>query len=102
MEEAQGSDEVGVTLVSMLIVVYCCLLILCVDHVCSGRGETDHSGGKASLGHTSHLTTLIQSVENILGAASYQNNKVNQWTASVVETCLNQLTKLGKPFKYIG
>lgn len=37
-----------------------------------------------------------------MGAASYQNNKVNQWTSSVVEQCLNQLTKLGKPFKYIG
>ena len=44
---------------------------------------------------------IQESVENVLGTASYQNNKVNQWTASVVETCLNQLTKLSKPFKYI-
>ena len=43
-----------------------------------------------------------QSVENVLGTASFQNNKVNQWTSSVAEQCLNQLTKLGKPFKYIG
>ncbi|CAI8012087.1 Dynein light chain Tctex-type 1 [Geodia barretti] len=45
---------------------------------------------------------IQESVENILGAASYQNNKVNQWTSGVVEQCLNNLTKLGKPFKYIG
>ena len=51
-----------------------------------------------------HLTwTLsLQSIESVLGTATYQNNKVNQWTSSIVEQCLNQLTKLGKPFKYIG
>uniref|UniRef100_A0A8C1YVQ1 Dynein light chain Tctex-type 3 n=1 Tax=Cyprinus carpio TaxID=7962 RepID=A0A8C1YVQ1_CYPCA len=28
-------------------------------------------------------------------------NKVNQWTASIVEHTLTQLVKQGKPFKYI-
>lgn len=27
---------------------------------------------------------------------------MNQWSSSVVELCLGQLSKLGKPFKYIG
>ena len=45
---------------------------------------------------------ILQAVENVLGTASYTHNKVNQWTSNVVEQCLNQLTKLGKPFKYIG
>lgn len=36
-----------------------------------------------------------------IGPNAYQHNKVNQWTSNVVEQCLNQLTKLGKPFKYI-
>ena len=49
-----------------------------------------------------HHSLLFQSVEGVLGTSSYQNNKVNQWTSSVVEQCLNQLTKLQKPFKYIG
>lgn len=49
-----------------------------------------------------HPIVIPQSVESVLGAAAYQNNKVNQWTSSIVEQCLNQLTKLGKPFKYIG
>ncbi|XP_003386291.1 PREDICTED: dynein light chain Tctex-type 1-like [Amphimedon queenslandica] len=40
-------------------------------------------------------------VENVLGTVTYQHNKVNQWTSNVVEQCLNQLTKLAKPFKYI-
>lgn len=44
----------------------------------------------------------MQSIEGSIGGNAYQHNKVNQWTSSVVETCLNQLTKLGKPFKYIG
>ena len=41
-------------------------------------------------------------MENILGSAAYQNNKVNQWTSSIVEGCLKELTKLSKPYKYIG
>ena len=52
--------------------------------------------------HTYATISSVQSVESVLGAATYQNNKVNQWTSSVVEQCLNQLTKLGKSFKYIG
>ena len=44
----------------------------------------------------------LQSVEGVLGTNNYQHNKVNQWTSAVVEQCLNQLTKLAKPFKYIG
>ena len=44
----------------------------------------------------------VQSVEGVLGNNNYQHNKVNQWTSAVVEQCLNQLTKLAKPFKYIG
>ncbi|VDI07611.1 dynein light chain Tctex-type 1 isoform X1 [Mytilus galloprovincialis] len=48
------------------------------------------------------VTTIIkESIEGAIGGNSYQHNKVNQWTSNVVEQCLNQLTKLGKPFKYI-
>ncbi|XP_013400379.1 dynein light chain Tctex-type 1-like [Lingula anatina] len=44
---------------------------------------------------------IKESVEGVIGGNAYQHNKVNQWTSNVVEQCLNQLTKLGKPFKYI-
>eukprot|EP00795_Rhopilema_esculentum_P017510 gene17510-9130_t len=41
---------------------------------------------------------IKESIEGAIGGNAYQHNKVNQWTSSVVEQCLNQLTKLGKPF----
>lgn len=44
---------------------------------------------------------IKESIEGSIGGNAYQHNKVNQWTSSVVEQCLNQLTKLSKPFKYI-
>ncbi|CAH8680166.1 unnamed protein product [Schistosoma rodhaini] len=59
---------------------------------------------------TSEETTFVQdevknivkeSIEGIIGSSSYSHNKVQQWTSSVIEQCLSQLTKLGKPFKYI-
>ncbi|KAI4802484.1 dynein light chain Tctex-type 1-like [Pseudochaenichthys georgianus] len=44
---------------------------------------------------------IKESVEATIGANAYQHSRVNQWTTSVVEQCLSQLSKLGKPFKYI-
>nr|CAH8874776.1 unnamed protein product [Trichobilharzia regenti] len=40
-------------------------------------------------------------IEAIVGSSSYSQSKVQLWTSTVIEQCLNQLTKLGKPFKYI-
>ncbi|XP_041814747.1 dynein light chain Tctex-type 1 isoform X2 [Chelmon rostratus] len=48
------------------------------------------------------VTKIIkESVEAAIGGNAYQHSRVNQWTTSVVEQCLSQLSKLGKPFKYI-
>ncbi|XP_038582935.1 dynein light chain Tctex-type 1-like [Micropterus salmoides] len=44
---------------------------------------------------------IKESVEAAIGGNAYQHSRVNQWTASVVEQCLSQLSKLGKSFKYI-
>ncbi|XP_044185296.1 dynein light chain Tctex-type 1 isoform X2 [Thunnus albacares] len=44
---------------------------------------------------------IKESVETAIGGNAYQHSRVNQWTTSVVEQCLSQLSKLGKPFKYI-
>ncbi|XP_047428984.1 dynein light chain Tctex-type 1 [Mugil cephalus] len=44
---------------------------------------------------------IKESVEAAIGGNVYQHNRVNQWTTNVVEQCLSQLSKLGKPFKYI-
>jgi hypothetical protein len=37
-----------------------------------------------------------------LGNATYTHNQVNQWTSQVVESVLEQMAKLNKPYKYIG
>ncbi|KAL0969570.1 hypothetical protein UPYG_G00229230 [Umbra pygmaea] len=48
------------------------------------------------------ITTIIKdTVEATIGSSAYIQNRINQWTSSVVETSLNQLSKLNKPFKYI-
>ncbi|NXF37501.1 DYLT3 protein, partial [Nyctibius bracteatus] len=40
-------------------------------------------------------------IESVLGKADYNHNKVNQWTATIVEQSLTHLVKLGKTYKYI-
>lgn len=37
-----------------------------------------------------------------LNQTGYQHDKVNHWTKTVVDNCLGVLTKLQKPYKYIG
>ncbi|XP_077204737.1 dynein light chain Tctex-type 1 isoform X3 [Paroedura picta] len=45
---------------------------------------------------------IKEAIEGTIGGNAYLHSKVNQWTTSVVEQILSQLTKLGKPFKYVG
>ena len=45
---------------------------------------------------------IKESIESTIGGNGYAHAKVSQWTNSVVESCLASLTKLQKPFKYIG
>ncbi|KAG8229070.1 hypothetical protein J437_LFUL005704 [Ladona fulva] len=48
------------------------------------------------------VSNIIKEViENTIGANTYQNSKVNQWTSTVVESCLSSLNKMQKPFKYV-
>eukprot|EP00026_Physarum_polycephalum_P023108 Phypoly_transcript_27847.p1 GENE.Phypoly_transcript_27847~~Phypoly_transcript_27847.p1 ORF type:complete len:110 (+),score=0.27 Phypoly_transcript_27847:125-454(+) len=47
------------------------------------------------------LLTYAQSIELSLQNATYQHNKVSQWTSNTVEQCLKRLTAQNKPFKYI-
>uniref|UniRef100_A0A8I5Y6Y0 Dynein light chain Tctex-type 1 n=1 Tax=Rattus norvegicus TaxID=10116 RepID=A0A8I5Y6Y0_RAT len=66
-------------------------------------------GAPSHPGH-SHWTAFVvdevsnivkEAIESAIGGNAYQHSKVNQWTTNVVEQTLSQLTKLGKPFKYI-
>lgn len=45
---------------------------------------------------------IKETIEVSIGGNTYQHNKVHQWTSNVVEGCLGNLTKLQKPYKYIG
>lgn len=45
---------------------------------------------------------IKDAVESTIGGNSYENDKVNQWSGTVVDTCIQVLTQLQKPYKYIG
>lgn len=60
------------------------------------------SGRKGRCANSDRLCSAFQAIESAIGGNAYQHSKVNQWTTNVVEQTLSQLTKLGKPFKYIG
>jgi hypothetical protein len=40
-------------------------------------------------------------IERMIGNSAYQHDKVNRWTADIVDEVLTELTNLGRPFKYI-
>uniref|UniRef100_A0A3P8RQ00 Dynein light chain Tctex-type 3 n=1 Tax=Amphiprion percula TaxID=161767 RepID=A0A3P8RQ00_AMPPE len=51
--------------------------------------------------HDFLFVALCQCIEGVIGGTDYNQSKVNQWTASVVEHSLTHLVKQGRPFKYI-
>ena len=42
-----------------------------------------------------------ETVERLIGGNEYQPEKINRWTADIVDHILTSLTNLDKPFKYI-
>ncbi|XP_051768296.1 dynein light chain Tctex-type 3 [Ctenopharyngodon idella] len=63
--------------------------------------EEYHSGDEVSFNSDEASNVVKECIEGIIGGVDYSQNKVNQWTASIVEHSLTQLVKQGKPFKYI-
>lgn len=64
--------------------------------------DSDFATGEDTAFVYDEISNIIkEAIEATIGGNAYQHNKINQWTSNVVEQCLNQLTKLGKPFKYI-
>lgn len=45
---------------------------------------------------------MFKCIEGVIGGTDYNQSKVNQWTASIVEHSLTHLVKQGRPFKYMG
>uniref|UniRef100_A0A8C4PSA2 Dynein light chain Tctex-type 3 n=1 Tax=Equus asinus asinus TaxID=83772 RepID=A0A8C4PSA2_EQUAS len=44
---------------------------------------------------------IKECIDGVLGGEDYNQNNINQWTASIVEQSLAHLVKLGKAYKYI-
>ncbi|KAF7256272.1 hypothetical protein EG68_07155 [Paragonimus skrjabini miyazakii] len=63
----------------------------------------DFQSGEETTFVTDEVKNIVkESIESTVGSNTYSHSKVQQWTSSVIEQCLNHLTKLGKPFKYVG
>jgi len=44
-----------------------------------------------------------EAVNNVIGSdqIEYQREKVNQWSQQIIESCIKDLAKLNKKFKYV-
>ncbi|KAM4796505.1 dynein light chain Tctex-type 3 [Rhinophrynus dorsalis] len=58
------------------------------------KGEATFNGDEAS-------SIVKECVDVILGGVDYDESKVNEWMAAVVEQSLTHLVKMGKAYKYI-
>ncbi|XP_023656699.2 dynein light chain Tctex-type 3 [Paramormyrops kingsleyae] len=63
--------------------------------------EEYHSGDEVTFNSDEASNSVKECIEGIIGGMDYNQNKVNQWTASIVEHSLTTLVKQGKHFKYI-
>ncbi|KAM9709901.1 dynein light chain Tctex-type 3-like [Menidia menidia] len=61
--------------------------------------EYNHGDDVINTDDTSAL--VKECIEGVIGGTDYNQSKVNQWTASIVEHSLSHLVKQGRPFKYI-
>ncbi|KAF3857036.1 hypothetical protein F7725_008895 [Dissostichus mawsoni] len=63
--------------------------------------EEYHSGSESSF-HSEEADNIVKEcIEGVVGNDDYSQSLVNKWTAGIVERCLTQLVKQGKPYKYI-
>uniref|UniRef100_A0A3P9HI04 Dynein light chain Tctex-type 3 n=1 Tax=Oryzias latipes TaxID=8090 RepID=A0A3P9HI04_ORYLA len=63
--------------------------------------EDFHNGNEGSFNSEETDGIVKECIENVVGGDDYSANLVNKWTAGIVERCLAQLVKQGKPYKYI-
>jgi len=61
----------------------------------------DLKGEQGGLSIEEANSLVKEQVDRVLGSSGYQHGQVNQWTASIVDQSIAQLTKLNKPYKYI-
>ncbi|GAA6092618.1 hypothetical protein Q7C36_021285 [Tachysurus vachellii] len=63
--------------------------------------EEFNSGDEVGFSPDDASNAVKECIEGVIGGVDYSQNKVNQWTASIVEHSLTQLVKQGKAYKYI-
>ncbi|KAL8190396.1 UNVERIFIED_CONTAM: Dynein light chain Tctex-type 3 [Gekko kuhli] len=65
--------------------------------------EAFHPHNDEMTFNTEEANNIVKDcIEGVLGKADYNHDKVNHWTAAIVEQSLTHLVKLGKTYKYIG
>ncbi|XP_027879109.1 dynein light chain Tctex-type 1 [Xiphophorus couchianus] len=65
-------------------------------------GMEEYTSGDDGNFNTDETSVLVKEcIEGVIGGTDYNHNKVNQWTANIVEHSLTHLVKQGRPFKYI-
>lgn len=58
--------------------------------------------GEETLFDIDEVSDIVkETIERVLGGSEYLPEKVNRWTADIVDQILTVLTNLDKPFKYI-
>ncbi|XP_033936114.1 dynein light chain Tctex-type 3-like [Pseudochaenichthys georgianus] len=63
----------------------------------------EYNSGSESSFHSEEADSIVKEcIEGVVGNDDYSQSLVNKWTAGIVERCLTQLVKQGKPYKYIG
>ncbi|KAK5847471.1 hypothetical protein PBY51_016594 [Eleginops maclovinus] len=63
--------------------------------------EEYHSSNESTF-HSEEADSIVKEcIESVVGNDDYSQSLVNKWTAGIVERCLTQLVKQGKPYKYI-
>ncbi|XP_074551095.1 dynein light chain Tctex-type 3 [Halichoeres trimaculatus] len=63
--------------------------------------EEYNSGDEVTFNADEANSTVKECIEGVIGGTDYDQSKVNQWTANIVEHSLTHLVKQGRPFKYI-
>uniref|UniRef100_UPI0037E969DD dynein light chain Tctex-type 3-like n=1 Tax=Semicossyphus pulcher TaxID=241346 RepID=UPI0037E969DD len=63
--------------------------------------EEYNSGDEVIFSADEANVTVKECIEGVIGGTDYDQSKVNQWTANIVEHSLTHLVKQGRPFKYI-
>merc|ERR1711917_16345 len=41
-------------------------------------------------------------IETVIGGSQYESKKIDAWMNSVIELCIENLTRLDKPYKYVA